>query len=105
MKDRELQKTAGRATPEMRDMLLDPEVREQAETLMQKQMENWVYQKIPALGGRAPIEAVADPDGKEIVEGLLLNWQRQNERPTSPGTIHPDINAVRRLLKLPPSQA
>lgn len=105
MKGRELQKTAGGAAPEMRDMLLDPEVREQAETLVQKQVENWVYQKIPALGGRAPIEAVADPDGKEIVEGLLLDWQRQNERPASPGTIRPDINAVRRLLNLPPSEA
>ena len=72
---------------------------------MQKQVENWVYQEIPALGGRAPIEAVADPDGKEIVEGLLLDWERQNERPASPGTIRPDINAVRRLLKLPLSEA
>lgn len=104
MKDRELQKAAGRSASEMRNMLLDPEVREQAETLMQKQVESWVYQKIPALGGRAPIEAVADPDGKEIVEGLLLDWERQNERPTSPETIRPDINAVRRLLNLPPSE-
>jgi len=105
MKDRELQKAAGTAASEMRDLLLDPAVREQATAEMQKQVENWVYQEIPALGGRAPIEAVADPDGKEIVEGLLLDWERQNERPASLGTIRPDINAVRRLLKLPLSEA
>ncbi len=82
--------------------LLDPEVRALAEAEVQRQVESWIYQKISALGGRTPLEAVGDPDGKEIVEALLLDWERQNERPVRPGTIRPDINAVRRLLNLGP---
>jgi hypothetical protein len=36
-------------------------------------------QKIPALGGRTPIEAVRDPDGKEAVEALLLQFERHDQ--------------------------
>lgn len=42
-----------------------------------------------------------DPDGREIVESLLLGWERKFEGPMSPGSFRPDIDAVRRLLKLP----
>ena len=70
---------------------------------MQRQVENWIFQKVPALGGRTPLEAVADADGKEIVESLLLDWERQTETMASPGVFCPDINAIRRLLQLAPS--
>ncbi len=83
--------------------LLDPEVRNHLQLAMQKQVEGWVYQKIPALGGHTPIEAVRDPDGKEAVEALLLQWERYVEKDLSPNQIRPDINAVRRLLNLSPS--
>jgi SEC-C motif/Protein of unknown function (DUF2384) len=77
---------------------LDPQMREE----VQRQFENWIFQKVPALGGRTPLEAVGDPDGKEIVESLLLDWERQNEKIADPGVFHPDINAIRRLLQLTP---
>ena len=49
---------------------------------------------------------VADPDGREIVEGLLLDWERRFEGPQPPGSFCPDVNAVRRLLNLPvPAEA
>jgi hypothetical protein len=67
---------------------------------IQRQMENWIFQKVPALGGRTPLEAVGDPDGKEIVESLLLGWERQNETIADPQVFRPDINAIRRLLQL-----
>jgi hypothetical protein len=70
---------------------------------IQRQAENWIFQKVPALGGRTPLEAIADPDGKEIVESLLLGWERLKETMTDPGVFHPDINAIRRLLRLTPS--
>jgi hypothetical protein len=83
-------------------LLLDPEVRKQLQSTIQKQVEGWVHQKIPALGGRTPIEAVRDPDGKEVVEALLLHWERHDERDVSRNQIRPDINAIRRLLNLAP---
>jgi hypothetical protein len=77
-----------------------PEVNEQMQAEFQRRVENWIFQKVPALGGRTPLEAVGDPDGKEIVESLLLDWERQTENIADPGAFHPDINAVRQLLKL-----
>ena len=105
MNDRKLQKAAGAAASDERDPLHDLEVMEEAKAMIRAQMEAWVYQKLPALGGRMPIEAIRDPDGKEIVEALLLDWERQSERPGDPGTIHPDIGAIRRLLNLSLSEA
>jgi hypothetical protein len=77
-----------------------PEGNEQMQAEFQQRVENWIFQKVPALGGRTPLEAVGDPDGKEIVESLLLDWERQTEN--TAGAFHPDINAVRQLLKLTP---
>jgi len=73
--------------------------------VMQKQVESWIHQKIPALGGRTPMQAVRDPDGKEMVEALLLDWERRDERVISPNQIGPDIGAIRRLLNLPSPEA
>jgi SEC-C motif/Protein of unknown function (DUF2384) len=81
-------------------MLCDPEVKKQLQAAMQQQVESWVHQKIPALGGRTPLEAVSDPDGKEMVEALLLDWERRDQLDISPNQIRPDIGALRRLLNL-----
>ncbi len=83
-------------------MLCDPEVKKQLQAVMQRQVESWIHQKIPALGGRTPLEAVRDPDGKEMVEALLLDWERRDERDVFPNQIRPDIGALRRLLSLEP---
>ena len=87
---------------EMAAMLRDPGVRKQLQDVMQTQVETWIHQKIPALGGRTPLEAVRDPDGKEMVEALLLDWERRDEKDVSPNPIRPDISALRRLLNLAP---
>jgi hypothetical protein len=87
---------------EFEALLRDPKVKQQLQAVVQKQVEGWVHEKIPALGGRTPIEAVRDPDGKEMVEALLLSWERNDERDPSPNEIHSDISAIRRLLNLAP---
>ena len=88
---------------EMEALLADPEARKVLQAAMQKQVESWVHQKIPALGGRTPMEAVRDPDGKEMVEALLLGWEGRDEADVSPNQIRPDIGVIRRLLNLPSS--
>ena len=87
---------------EMEAMLADPEARKFLQATMQKQVESWAHEKIPVLGGRTPLEAVRDPDGKEMVEALLLDWERREERNVSPNQIRPDFSALRRLLNLSP---
>ena len=92
---------AERRDAEADDPLLDPEMKREFEAQVQRQVEGWIHQKIPALGGRTPLQAVADPDGREIVEAVLLGWERHYEKPGAPGMFRPDVDAVRRLLKLP----
>lgn len=106
LKDRERQDAGSRTESGRKpgNFTLDPEARRQVEAHVQKQIESWIHQKLPALGGRTPIEAVGDPDGREMVEALLLDWERETQKPAGPGIIQPDIGALRRLLKLgPPS--
>jgi hypothetical protein len=80
---------------------LDPELQKQFAAELQEEVRGWIHTKIPALGGRTPIEAVADPDGKEMVEALLLGWERQLQNPVFPGQFRPDIDELRRLMNLP----
>lgn len=78
----------------------DPEVWQQIQAQMQEEVETWIHRKLPVLGGRTPVQAIKVPDGREIVEGLLLEWERSAERPAGPGTVLPDVAAMRRLLNL-----
>jgi hypothetical protein len=97
-KSREETATSGRAVAVPEDSAFPAEIRKEAQRKIQEQVEGWVHQRIPALGGRTPTEAVRDPDGREMVEALLTDWERRYAKPASPGTIRPDIGAVRRLL-------
>ncbi len=81
-------------------LLRDSEQKSQLQQMIQKQTEDWVHQKVPLLGGRTPLQAVRDPDGKEIVEALLLDWERGADDGVYQAGIRPDFNAVRRLLNL-----
>jgi hypothetical protein len=86
-------------------LMRDPKVQKRMQETMQKDVESWIYREIPALGGRTPIEAVRDPDGKEAVEALLLQWERNDEKEISPNQVRGDISALRRLLNLGPPAA
>lgn len=79
-------------------LLHDPETRSHFQQIIQRQVEDWVHQKVPVLGGRTPLQAVQDPDGREIVESLLLDWERRGAHQAG---IRPDFKAVRKLLNLP----
>lgn len=84
------------------EILRDPEVRKQIQEKVQKQVEAWAHEKIPILGGRTPMQAVRDPEGREIVESLLLDWERRADEGAYAHGIRPDIGALRRILNLPP---
>jgi hypothetical protein len=86
-----------------RALLHDPEARSRLQQIIQKQAEDWVNHKLPALGGRTPLQAVRDPDGREIVESLLLDFDRRAVRGGYQAGIRPDFDAVRRLLNLFPA--
>lgn len=73
---------------------VSPEARAAQEEMIRRHTEAWVHTKLPVLDGRTPMQAVEDPDGREIVEGLLTEWGRRR----SPGG--QDVSRIRELLRL-----
>jgi hypothetical protein len=58
--------------------------------MMAEHFERWVSEKIPALDGQTPLEAVRDPDGREKVRALLMDAERNSRRmspPVDPATL------------------
>jgi hypothetical protein len=61
-------------------LMESPEVRNAIAEQIRRFYRDWVDQKIPALGHRTPREAVADADGREAVDALLSQIERDGER-------------------------
>lgn len=91
-----------RRTPSSESLMQNPEVQEYLAEAMRSHWEGWVDMKIPALGLRTPREAMQTADGREAVEALLLDFEREK-------AIQPELNElnrrgvkrVRELLGLP----
>jgi hypothetical protein len=77
----------------------DPELQQAARAFMQKEYEAWIDKKLPILGGKTPRHAVKNPDGREIVESLLLDFER-SEKGKDDNVARLDTSAIRRRLGL-----
>ena len=60
----------------------------------------WMDEKIPALEGKTPREAVRTPEGRERVLELLKDWENVEERKRKDGEHYIDIDVLRRKLNL-----
>jgi hypothetical protein len=78
-----------------------PEVQEQLTRMLRAHYERWVEEKIPALGDRTPLEAMKTPDGREMVEALLAQAERDGARARPPldPSILAELRARLGLLK------
>ncbi len=70
-----------------------PEVRETISAMLAAHWEHWVDQPIPILGNRTPMEAVKNPDGREIVESIVIQAERDSRSPH----LQTDEDVFRRL--------
>jgi hypothetical protein len=61
-------------------------------------------QPLPILGNRTPMDAVKDPDGREIVESLVIQAERFGRNPTS-STDEDVFRRLRERLGLAGSQS
>lgn len=70
--------TGGGASPseEEAELASRPEVRAQLAEMMSRHYDDWLRQKIPALRGKTPLQAVKDPDGREMVAALISQIER-----------------------------
>ena len=66
-----------------------PDVQAKMGAIMAKHYARWVNDKIPALGGRTPLEAVQDRAGREAVGALLRQIERDGSRLKPP--LDPEI--------------
>ena len=51
---------------------------------LRQHYRRWVDNKVPALGNRTPREAVRDADGREAVEALIAQIERDGPKMSPP---------------------
>lgn len=61
-----------------------PEVQAQIAEYLRKHYSTWPEEKLPALNGKTPIQAVKTRDGREMVEALLLDIERRGKHTVPP---------------------
>jgi hypothetical protein len=87
-----------KASREQEALMQNPEVRKQVADVIAGHWEGWVHEKLPALGGLSPEEAVKTPDGREAVEALLLDGEK--DRSGDPLTAEANREGARRAREL-----
>lgn len=61
-----------------------PEVQAKIAAYMHQHYRNWPEEKLPALNGKTPLQAVKTRDGKEMVEALLMDIERRGKQTIPP---------------------
>ena len=69
------------ASGERNQLAEHPEARETISAMMAAHWEHWVDQPIPILGSRTPMEAIKNADGREIVESIIIQAERDGRSP------------------------
>ncbi len=77
-----------------------PEVQAQVAKILSKHWESWPDQKIPALGGITPRKAVKTRDGREAVEALLRDAERDRGQDLLAEANRKGAQRVREMLGL-----
>jgi hypothetical protein len=67
---------AAARSAENEELMQHPEVRAQLAEMQRRHYEGWPDIPLPALNGRTPRDAVKDPDGREMVEALISQFER-----------------------------
>ena len=80
---------ARRSEEENARLAAQPEVQAALAEMLRAHYRKWVDEKIPALGNRTPRESMRNPNGREAVEALVLQLERDGQRMQPP--LAPDI--------------
>jgi hypothetical protein len=73
-----------RRDEEQAALAAQPEVQQAIREHMRSHYRAWVDERIPALGNRTPRKAVCDSDGREAVEALIAQIERDGKRMIPP---------------------
>ena len=58
---------------------ITPEMQEVMDKALESHWKNWINDKIPALGGVTPRQAVKNHDGREKLKALLADFERREK--------------------------
>jgi hypothetical protein len=61
-------------------LMATPEIQAALRETLRRHYRSWPDEQLPALGGRTPREAVRDADGREAVQALLTQFERDMAR-------------------------
>jgi len=99
MREDTAETTEREESKEHEEWMRRPEVQEQLADIMWRHWENWVDQKLPALSGKTPRDAVKTADGLESVEALLHEAERdQGQDPLTMEANRKGVQRARELL-------
>ena len=90
------------ADREQQRLMQHPEVIAQLRKLAEASYADWPDHPLPAFGGKTPLEAMVDPEGRDMVEALLTEFEQAELR--RPEALRHDFTALRRRLGLEPRQ-
>lgn len=79
-----------------------PEIVALTTEMMRAHYLAWVNEKVPALGRKTPMQAMKTPEGREMVEALVIEIERSAQRMQSPMDLSV-MAELRVTLGLPPS--
>ncbi len=79
---------------EQEDLMNDPEVQEKIKEMMRSHWSNWVNEEVPALDGKTPKQASRSKDGRELLDGLLTDFERSTITRPQPGV---DLETFRKI--------
>ena len=78
---------------------LPPDVRAKLEETARQHWVTWVDLPVPALNNMTPREAAKSEEGRELLESLLLDYERHSDGPNE-NFMRPDIPELRRKLRM-----
>lgn len=78
----------------------NPELREHLSQMAAAHWKEWVNTKIPALGNKTPKQAAKTKDGREMLEALLTQFERNTVDHPQPGVTLLIFEDIRKQLKM-----
>lgn len=81
------------------DFVQHPEVQAKIRSMIEAHWQSWPEHPLPALKDQTPLDAVKDPEGREMVEALLFAAERHEQENPQAGKPF-DFTPIRRRLGL-----
>lgn len=77
-----------------------PEIREQMMAMAKAHWNSWFDTSIPALDDKTPRQAAKTKKGRELLEALLLQYERMDDQKDKNDPFRADIDFIKTTLKL-----